>query len=303
MKPLPLLLLLLTALPTFARLGETKAECETRYGKPVGTTAQGNPAYLKGGLDIVILFWKDKAITLFIGKHKPGASDLDAPGDDAETRDPLTLVEIDVLLKANSATLEWKKEEDNPFAEHSWTRADKRFYAAYGNKTLEIRNNEANNQRYEEQDREAAQNLKDFSGLGETKAQCEKRYGKSTKTILDSDIHNKAGLQISIVYWKDKAAKISFSKVKAADSPIEPDQTVPLSETERDTLLKANSGTSKWQAPSESSNDILRWERADEKALALYDQQFDKLTIFDTAYVDHQFDEKEKKAAEKLDGF
>ena len=64
MKSLPLLILLLTALPTLARLGETKAECEKRYGKPVGTTGLGHTLYRKAGLGIAILFWKDKAARL-----------------------------------------------------------------------------------------------------------------------------------------------------------------------------------------------------------------------------------------------
>jgi len=139
-KLIPILALsLLTALPSLARLGETKAECETRYGKPVGTTKSGNPRYLKGGLEIVIAFAKDKAITLYIAKPKDGTTELDLPIVlDSEGRPELSKAEIDALLKANSAGSEWKLGTDDPFGDAYWNRADGKATASYASAKMEI---------------------------------------------------------------------------------------------------------------------------------------------------------------------
>jgi hypothetical protein len=146
--------------------------------------------------------------------------------------------------------------------------------------------------------------LPTFARLGETKAECEKRYGKPFKTLEDGiDIFKKAGLDITVIYLKDTAARISFSKANPEASPFKLDQSLPLSEAERDTLLKANSGGSPWKEDLEAGADYLRWKRADKKAAAMYSPDSKVLTIYTSDYADHLDEEEKKQETKKLDGF
>jgi hypothetical protein len=59
----------IASVTSFARIGETEAECEARYGKSIATVqvfpdqlADSRKEYLKEGIKITIAFWKDRAI-------------------------------------------------------------------------------------------------------------------------------------------------------------------------------------------------------------------------------------------------
>ena len=115
MKLIPTLaLLLLTALPSLARLGETQAECEKRYGKPVKVT-DDYINYRKSTMDISIIFFEGKACVVAYMKitANPGSGD-----------NTITEAERTVLLEANKGTSEWNKEPDDGTT-HRWQRADK----------------------------------------------------------------------------------------------------------------------------------------------------------------------------------
>ena len=82
-----ILLLFLLCAPAFGRLGETKDECEKRYGKPVfidGTVAR----YHKNGFKIVIMFVDDKACSLGFGHIDPV--------------EKISKIERDGIVKANA---------------------------------------------------------------------------------------------------------------------------------------------------------------------------------------------------------
>ena len=127
MKPLPLLLLLLTALPTFARLGETKAECETRYGKPI-VTLTDTERFIKADIQIQITYLSDKASHI---EYERRTATPDAA--DKKPKD-LTETELTVFLDANKGNSHWKKRaSDSTWIK--WERADGGASATYWVKT------------------------------------------------------------------------------------------------------------------------------------------------------------------------
>ena len=63
MKPALLLCLLLSAIPAYARLGETTEQIEARYGKPIQATKPESPAtdaevYEKNGFQITVGYFE-----------------------------------------------------------------------------------------------------------------------------------------------------------------------------------------------------------------------------------------------------
>jgi len=123
MKLLPTLaLLLLTALPTFARLGETKAECEARYGKADHTLKSGIVVYKKAGMDIMITFSKDKAVKIIFSKPDPEHPDKSLA---------ISKAECDALLKANNGGGEWKEAPTSLPKIDTWSLGDDKAMATY----------------------------------------------------------------------------------------------------------------------------------------------------------------------------
>ncbi|RYD67686.1 MAG: hypothetical protein EOP83_02325 [Verrucomicrobiaceae bacterium] len=136
--------------------------------------------------------------------------------------------------------------------------------------------------------------------LGETRDECDKRYGIPVKTLEGGGIvYAKAGLHIVATFWNSKVSHIMVCKVErdALNTPKE------LSQNEIEILLKANDGGSEWKKSEALAFMRSQWERADGKAVALYKQTDNYLTIIDTAYASHLDEEKEKKEAKVLDGF
>ena len=117
MKLLPILALLLSALPTFARLGETKAECEKRYGKPALTLDTGEDVFEKDGIQITVTYLKGKAASIGFTKLN---RDLE-----------LTDAERKTLLKANASNSEWEPTPLDGNDTLRWERADKQAIAIY----------------------------------------------------------------------------------------------------------------------------------------------------------------------------
>ena len=303
-KILPLLALLLTALPTFARLGETKAECEARYGKPVGTTARnGNSIYLKEGHQIIIGYWNDKAIFLFFTKLKPGARDSDLPAGLWDSV-PLSETEMDVLLQANSGTLKWKQREAQEDEDLKWDLPDGKGYAEYVDvdRCLEIRNQPARDEWVKDRNIKRAEGI---PHLGESKAELEKRCGKPVKTLTDGSLaYQKGSFKIVATFWNDKAARLRFESAEFYQDPLSktrgtsgPDS---LYGDEIKALLKANAGDSEWK---QSAADEDFWNRADKKAHAIYDMNDFVLSIIDEEFSEYQTAKKEKEAADKFKDF
>jgi hypothetical protein len=297
-KILPILALLLTALPTLARLGETKAECEARYGKPLGTTARsGNSIYLKGGHEIIIGFWNDKAIFLYFTKLKPGTKDSDLPVG-ISNRVELSEAEMNVLLQANSGTFKWKPSESED-ADAAWDLSDGKGYAEYVDRSLEIRYQPALEEWVKDRNLKRAEAI---PRLGESKAELEKRCGKPVKTINpDTLAYQKGGFKIVVTFWNDKAAKLRFQSAELYKGPISgnppPDS---LYGDEIKALLKASAGNSEWKQ-SAAAEDF--WNRADKKAHAIYDMDDFVLSIIDEEFSEYETAKDEKEAAAKFKDF
>ncbi len=73
MKLLIAALVIATMLPCFARLGETRAQCNQRYGE--GTVVQASPegkafveAYNAGDISLIVTFLDNKAVNIIYGK-------------------------------------------------------------------------------------------------------------------------------------------------------------------------------------------------------------------------------------------
>ena len=82
-----ILIFTLLCAPTYGRLGETKDECDKRYGKPVASEGR-NRVYVKNGFKIGILFAYDKATILMISH--------------VDKTDKFNLIEITAILKSNA---------------------------------------------------------------------------------------------------------------------------------------------------------------------------------------------------------
>lgn len=90
-----LLLILLLTLPATARLGESRAECDQRYGAAVRVDEEtGTVVYQKGGLTIQVDFLEDEARSIYYSRDELGSF---AP----ET--------IQKLLAANQGDSPWKQ--------------------------------------------------------------------------------------------------------------------------------------------------------------------------------------------------
>lgn len=88
------------ALPAQARLGETKAECEKRYGTPTESGREdGRFSYLKNGVTIVARFREDKCVSItYRNSARPSAG----------SATPFTNIEIGILRAANEGGQVWE---------------------------------------------------------------------------------------------------------------------------------------------------------------------------------------------------
>jgi hypothetical protein len=95
-----LLLVQLTVLPSQARLGETKAECEKRYGAPTESGREdGTFSYLKNGVTIIARFREDKCVSItYRNSARPSAG----------SATPFTNIEIGILRAANEGGQVWE---------------------------------------------------------------------------------------------------------------------------------------------------------------------------------------------------
>lgn len=130
--------------------------------------------------------------------------------------------------------------------------------------------------------------------IGETKAECEKRYGKhqsteSTKPGYDeARMYAKNGIAILIGFQDQEAVLVIYSKFK--DRKI-----LPMSELEIEMLLQANSGGKKWFPVRGQAN---AWERVG-RHRARYENN--ALTIYSPAYESAVL--KASKKPKHLEGF
>ena len=112
MKPV-LFALLILAVPAFARLGETPAECTARYGTPIQTDKERQTlGFEKGGLFIMAEFFAGRCTSISFQKVEK---------DPAGNSLPFTAEEVELLRAANSGGLKWIIPISRPPDTFLWT--------------------------------------------------------------------------------------------------------------------------------------------------------------------------------------
>lgn len=113
---------LLVPVAAFARIGETAAQCDVRYGKAIKEVKEDNQVvFRKGGFLMVVQFYQGKADLFMYRKEE-----TDALGQGAKISDN----EIETLLKANGGDKKWKKREIISMNEE-WQTEDGALLAQY----------------------------------------------------------------------------------------------------------------------------------------------------------------------------
>ncbi|HSJ04568.1 MAG TPA: hypothetical protein VK956_19010 [Verrucomicrobium sp.] len=103
------------ALPSLARLGETKDECDKRYGAPTEVTSrEGTFSYTKNGIFVFAKFREEKCVSITYRN-----SQVTAKGEPKT----FTSGEVDMLLAANEGGEVWKLSPPGNAAETQWETA------------------------------------------------------------------------------------------------------------------------------------------------------------------------------------
>jgi hypothetical protein len=123
MKIIMLLVAFFTVLSSAqARLGETPAQCQQRYGAPVKVDREGNTmCFMKGGFFIIVEFFNGRAETIMFRKVEQNVLGMG---------EKLTDNEIESLLAANGNGKKWKTLEIMSM-DDNWITEDGDFIACY----------------------------------------------------------------------------------------------------------------------------------------------------------------------------
>lgn len=126
MKAIVFLLVLcaLLAAPARARLGETRAECEARYGMPLKEVdVKGVRAlvFSKSGFSILVLFDGDRVGSILY-THDDGPKGAPSPPE-------ITGVELETLLNANAP--QWSDESEGSAMFRNWSTPGRQHMANY----------------------------------------------------------------------------------------------------------------------------------------------------------------------------
>jgi hypothetical protein len=111
-----------------ARVFETVAQCDARYGKPVSTVKTeigSNVSYAKNGVSITVEFRKDAAVSVTFFK----ATDKDKPDENRTwSKD-----EIQKLLEANGGERKWGPVRKDMHGQPYWKSGDDALTARVSN--------------------------------------------------------------------------------------------------------------------------------------------------------------------------
>lgn len=134
--------------------------------------------------------------------------------------------------------------------------------------------------------------------LGETPAECAKRYGDPVKInkAENSIAYLKAGFFVFVSFHEGKASQIVIMKGT-------PDAPEKMSEAERDSLLKANAGAGEWKKKEQAFEVDPKWSNAVEKRTAQYSSVNKALFIAALDHLARDAEEKESAEKQNLDGF
>jgi len=155
MKIFMLLLVCFAVLPSAeARLGETAAQCQQRYGAPVQADKEGHMMFMKGGFIIMVDIFNGRVETIGFRKVEQNALGMGEKLSDNE---------IASFLAANGNGKKWKKLEIISM-DDNWITEDGDFIAVYKkmDRTLIIFTKEVLARDKEERRQEENKNLRGF---------------------------------------------------------------------------------------------------------------------------------------------
>lgn len=132
--------------------------------------------------------------------------------------------------------------------------------------------------------------------LGETKEQCERRYGEvsdiTANPKLNGYFYIKNNYTIVAYFIEGVCQRIDYTKEDYSG------RKVPLSEKEIEVFLSSNAQNSKWIAIDDN-----QWARKDEKAIAIYYKRDYYLSIPTSKWINTLTESEEAEIKEQLKGF
>ncbi|GEP46402.1 hypothetical protein BGE01nite_56930 [Brevifollis gellanilyticus] len=117
--------------------------------------------------------------------------------------------------------------------------------------------------------------------IGETRAQCEARYGPPVEVRDNGEttVHSRAGYGVRCTYLEGKCEAIRFRKMPA--SPGQDD--LPFTEAEQKALMEANSGGKTWTKKREDAEfRMQQWEC--DGLQAMHNGTLHFFTVYTSAY-------------------
>lgn len=120
-----------------------------------------------------------------------------------------------------------------------------------------------------------------FARIGETRAQCEARYGTAVEVLDDGEttVHVRAGFRVRCTYFQGKCEAIHFRKMPA--TPGQDD--LPFPEAEQKALMEANSAGKSWTKKREDAEFRMQMWECD-GLQAVHSGTFHFLTVYTNAY-------------------
>jgi hypothetical protein len=147
-----------------------------------------------------------------------------------------------------------------------------------------------------------------YARLGETVQEVETRYGKPLRNFKSESpatvakVYEKNGFRIIVGFYQDKSYYEQFWK----PDPKKPNSFLPISETERETLLRANCAGCQWEKNTPiftSGGDYYEttYNRSDGLVRATYDDGAGRL-MFTIRSLQKEIEDKQREK-ENLKGF
>jgi len=134
--------------------------------------------------------------------------------------------------------------------------------------------------------------------VGETKEQCEKRYGKALGNEGEMYFYQKAGLDISVEFNKGVADFIYYLKSQK-DKIGQPEK---LSDNEVQLLIESNKASGEWEKVKSLSLYTL-WHNKQKSLHAKHTKLDRTLTVCSQSYIDRIAKRQKEEEAKKLKGF
>jgi hypothetical protein len=137
--------------------------------------------------------------------------------------------------------------------------------------------------------------------IGETPAECIKRYGEAVKINREDNSMSfvKSGFFIHVVFLEGKAGQLFVCK----NEQDALGNFKEMSEAEIEALLKSNRGEGEWKKEEQLIDINPRWMNQKEKRVAQYNSIENTLVFVTVEFAERQAAKKEAAEKENLEGF